>query len=258
MKKILFLILSLSIPFITFANWPWINCYWLPGCWIKSQWLDDFKTDNSALDSWVKYLTNVISDSIKYVAVFSVLAIIISWIYFVASAGNEDKAKRAKKYITWSILWVLISTSAWSMVNILNKFKFEDSAEEQKVVSVDHSVTNDWTTPEINLDKSLKVTKAQALDKYTILVKFNKEIIEDLSTAPYIFKLTDLKENEIWLSLEANEVFEKTNMKITTQTELQKNTDYKIVVSWVKSTDDNVIEEWKNDTIYFTTPSSFN
>ena len=185
MKKILILLIISLFPLVTFADkWPWINCYWLPGCKISTQWKNDYETDKEVSFSWwVVYLTNVISDGIKYTAVFSVLAIIMSGIYFVSSAWNEDKAKRAKKLVTWSIIWVLISTSAWSMVSILNKFKFGDSTANQTsswVTRWSDSEINDTTTPDINLEKIFSVTKAKAIDKYTILVTFNKEIVEDI------------------------------------------------------------------------------
>ncbi len=272
MKKILILLIISLFPLVTFADkWPWINCYWLPGCNIQKQWLNDYQTDYEtkkevSFSWWVVYLTNVISDGIKYTAVFSVLAIIMSGIYFVSSAWNEDKAKRAKKLVTWSIIWVLISTSAWSMVSILNKFKFGDTASEQKAEKIDTSVDNDWTTPEVNITSvtsntnknPIKLTQAKAIDKYTILVTFDTNIAEDDNISPYQFKLEDLNWNKIELELSLNELYKEKNMRLTTKTQLKNWTEYKIIASWVKWTSGETINSGENDTIYFTTSSTLN
>jgi hypothetical protein len=42
---------------------------------------------------------------------------------FVVSAGDEDKITKSRKWITWSLVGVLLTVSAWSLVNLVNSFK---------------------------------------------------------------------------------------------------------------------------------------
>lgn len=101
--------------FDTFAltTRPDIVCEWLPGC----------STSTSNDKTVFKFISNVIASGIKYVAAFSVIAIMIAWVYYVLSAWEDEKTKKAKKWIIWSLVWVVLSISAWSIINILNTFK---------------------------------------------------------------------------------------------------------------------------------------
>lgn len=100
-----------------YNNYQWwknsapINCKWLPWCWSS--------TSNQAIFT---FTSKLISELIKYVAVFAVLALIISWIKYILSSWEEEKAKKAKTWIIWSLVWVFISISAWSIINIINNF----------------------------------------------------------------------------------------------------------------------------------------
>jgi hypothetical protein len=39
---------------------------------------------------------------------------------YMLSGGDDEKVKKAKNWITWSLIWVIFSLSAWSIVNIIN------------------------------------------------------------------------------------------------------------------------------------------
>lgn len=122
-KKIIFSILVYFLYFdISFAWWfdfeynstswnPPVNCKWLPGC-------------SSATNYGVvtKVSSNLIAHLIQYVAVFAVMALVISWVKYLISWWDEAKVKDAKNWIIWSLVWVFLSISAWAIINIINEF----------------------------------------------------------------------------------------------------------------------------------------
>lgn len=111
-KILFFILLALWINNIYANNVPKIVCEGLPWC-------------NETSTSWnetFKFISSLISNAIDYVAVFSVISIIVAWIFYIVSIGEEEKAKKAKNWILWSLVWVVISVSAWSIINLLNLF----------------------------------------------------------------------------------------------------------------------------------------
>jgi len=62
----------------------------------------------------------LISNMIKYVAVIAVIALMISWIMYLLSWGEEEKVKKAKSWIIWSLVWVFLSISAMWIIEIIN------------------------------------------------------------------------------------------------------------------------------------------
>ena len=44
----------------------------------------------------------------------------ISGIMYMLSWGQEEKIKKAKTWIIWSLVWVLLSISSWYIINIIN------------------------------------------------------------------------------------------------------------------------------------------
>jgi len=63
---------------------------------------------------------NLIDLLIKYVAIIAVISLMISWIMYLISGWEEEKVKKAKNWIIWSLVWVLISISAYGLVGIVN------------------------------------------------------------------------------------------------------------------------------------------
>ena len=114
MKKIiytLFVFIS-TINIHVFAQWqnPVINCQWLPWC------------SSNGTDSGVEIAAStIISQLIQYVAVVAVIALMISWVMYMLSGGEEEKTKKAKWWITWSIVAVVLSISAYFIIETLNK-----------------------------------------------------------------------------------------------------------------------------------------
>lgn len=121
MKKILYIILWILFTF-TQVFWAKLDvvCNWLPWCknesalWTKTViWNNTFFT----------FLWKVISEWIKYVAVISIFSLMFAWVLYITSAWKDEKFDQAKRWITYSIIWVIISMSWWALVNLLNMFK---------------------------------------------------------------------------------------------------------------------------------------
>jgi len=86
----------------------WLNWHWLP--W-TSIW-----TDSVASKLW----WNLVSELIKYVAVIAVIAIMCSGIMYLISGWQEEKVKKAKTWIIYSLVWVFLSISALAIIKIIN------------------------------------------------------------------------------------------------------------------------------------------
>ncbi len=125
MKKIGLWIMMYCIWFasqIFASNAPGVVCNGLPGCSSDGVW----EVDNSVGgQNFFSFLWNLISEWIKYVAVLAVLALIIAGIMYLTSAWEEEKVKKAKSAIIWSLVWVLLSTSAWAIINVINSFSIK-------------------------------------------------------------------------------------------------------------------------------------
>lgn len=120
MKKIFLTFLSLFILSYNkvFSAWPDINCVWLPWCW--DDWSLTNPSEATNENIWAQFIDVLISNFIQIVAVFAVFALIISWFMYIISWWDEDKAKKSKKWIIWSLVAVLLSVSAWWIINFIN------------------------------------------------------------------------------------------------------------------------------------------
>ena len=114
MKKYIFTFIAIlsSIHQDVFAQWtkPVINCQGLP--WCGEKW-----TENAIETVWI----NIIALIIQYVAVFAVIALMLSGVMYMISSWEEEKTKKAKTWIIWSVVAVALSISAYFIVNILNE-----------------------------------------------------------------------------------------------------------------------------------------
>lgn len=124
-KKNLTLILIVFFSIFSFwivsAAWttaPAVNCYWLPGCYDKSP--EKPSAPSVETNLWIQKISNLIWNLIKYVAVFAVIALILSGLMYLISWWEEEKVKKAKSWIIWSLVWVILSVSAWGIINVLN------------------------------------------------------------------------------------------------------------------------------------------
>ena len=106
---------------IAFSAPPSINCIWLPWCWDTDIWNPlpptSWNTPNSRITNWIAEL---ISQMIQYVAVIAVISLMFAWLMYLLSWWEEEKINKAKKMIIWSLVWVLLSISAWMIVNLIN------------------------------------------------------------------------------------------------------------------------------------------
>lgn len=82
---------------------------WLPWDWIR--------VSSVANDLWWKF----VSILIKYIAVIAVISLMIAWIMYLLSWWEEEKAKKAKNWVIWSLVWVFLSVFAWTIVNFINQ-----------------------------------------------------------------------------------------------------------------------------------------
>lgn len=83
-------------------------------------WCGDSSVDG---DGVFAIIWNIISLMIKYIAVIAVIAVMIGGIMYLISSWEEEKTKKAKTVITWALVGVFLSISAWSIINILNNFR---------------------------------------------------------------------------------------------------------------------------------------
>lgn len=122
-KTIFFIFIWLFFTWINnlYASSPVINCAWVPGC--ADDDITKPKPPNVSDNIGVRFVDNLISNLIEIVAVFAVFALIISGFMYLFSAWDEEKTKRSKKWIIWSLVAVLLSISAWSIINYLNSIQ---------------------------------------------------------------------------------------------------------------------------------------
>ncbi len=123
MKKrfflIIFILLFIFIDNSLAFDMP-THCAWIPGC------------DNSWDNWWVhtgkifNFIWKITSEWIKYITVFSVVVLMLAWLNFVIwwwLSWDEEKVKKAKSWILWALVWVILSVSAWWIINILNNLQ---------------------------------------------------------------------------------------------------------------------------------------
>lgn len=65
----------------------------------------------------------VIALGIRYVAVIAVIAVMIGWVMYLISSGQEEKTKQAKNIIIWALVGTFLSVSAWGLISIVNNFR---------------------------------------------------------------------------------------------------------------------------------------
>ena len=110
MKNILTIIFFFLVSTTSvFAVIPEVKCGWLPGC-----------EKSKHTEGPINAIVHLIGEFIQYVAVFAVIVLMISGIMYLVSGGEEEKVKKAKTWIMWSLIWVLLSISAWTIINLIN------------------------------------------------------------------------------------------------------------------------------------------
>lgn len=129
MKKIKLFLLSYifylfwTINYSYAAMAPEINCVWLPGCpdsSIANPSKANVSWDFSNNIVW-KVSVDLVVTFIKYIAVIAVISLMLGWIMYILSWWEEEKAKKAKSWIIWSIVWVFMSVSAWWIITFITQ-----------------------------------------------------------------------------------------------------------------------------------------
>jgi len=98
---------------------------WINNVFAKPEIIGD--VENLLPWSWVnpnqistRVWWELISNMIKYVAVIAVITVMLSWIMYLISGWEEEKVKKAKNWIIWSLVWVFLSVSAMAIIKIIN------------------------------------------------------------------------------------------------------------------------------------------
>lgn len=68
-----------------------------------------FKT---TIYNWVKNISTILF-------LISIFAIVYGWLMMTLSAWEDEKIKKAKDIIKWSMLWFLALISAWAIITIV-------------------------------------------------------------------------------------------------------------------------------------------
>jgi len=129
MKKIKLFLFLIIFYFFWILNYsyaakaPEINCIWLPGCPdtnIKNPSPANVKRNFDNNIVWKASIDFVVT-FIKYIAVIAVISLMLGWIMYILSWGEEEKVKKAKSWIIWSIVWVFMSVSAWWIITFITQ-----------------------------------------------------------------------------------------------------------------------------------------
>jgi magnesium-transporting ATPase (P-type) len=104
-----FLVLAMfGIPFLTNAQWD-VG----PSSAPASFALPDQDPETVA--------TNLINWLLRILTLLFVLAFIISGIMFITSGGNADQAERAKKFVTYSVIGVIVSLIGYIVIGFIDQ-----------------------------------------------------------------------------------------------------------------------------------------
>ena len=123
--KQLFTIALLYIYALTpvLAKPPEVNCVGLPGC-------PDFDLSNptspnitATKNIGLNFIWAIVSNGIKYIAVIAVICLMLAGVKYIISMGDDEKVGKAKMWIIYSLVWVLLSVSGWTLINVINDFK---------------------------------------------------------------------------------------------------------------------------------------
>ena len=124
-KSLIVLLMFFSLAFniqTLNADWnpvsPKVNCFGLP--WCVDTVVSEPSTASVEKNTWIVIISSLIWNLIEYVAVFAVIALMLSGVMYLISWWDEEKVKKAKSWIIWSLVWVIISISAWGIINMLN------------------------------------------------------------------------------------------------------------------------------------------
>ncbi len=124
---LVFIIFCLNIySYASALNLP-VNCAGL--AWCDAQSISDPANWEVKEDKLFAFAWTFISEWIKIVAVVAVVALMLAWLNLVVGwwlSWEEEKVSQAKKWVLWAMVWVILSVSAWFIINIINELKIDN------------------------------------------------------------------------------------------------------------------------------------
>ena len=133
MKKRFFL---LALLMLIYFDQVWAKCYWevIKVCiftwslwWWEdlSWWWNLIQAWDMKMETWVRRL--LLHWAINLWSVFAILAVF--WIVYgsfmlVISTWEEEKIKKAKNIVKWSIIWFLAVVTAGTLISIVTNFLY--------------------------------------------------------------------------------------------------------------------------------------
>lgn len=66
-------------------------------------------------------LTNFLKWLLSVAGALALLALIIGGIFYVTSAGNDQRVETAKKMITWTLLGLILILASYSIITIIDR-----------------------------------------------------------------------------------------------------------------------------------------
>lgn len=89
-------------------------------CWIP-EWVEAIKdidwlvTDRSATE----YIQDIVVYVLRFLAIIATILIIYAWFNLLTSAWDEEKAKKSKQIIIYTIIWIFIIFIAWPLIKFV-------------------------------------------------------------------------------------------------------------------------------------------
>lgn len=133
MKK--YLILTMLFAFL----FTWFS-YWQGSSWSDKMWIE---MDSDCLTNWqckfyiyetlwirqslsredrsnpTIFIQDIILSATFFVGTAITIVLVISWLLFVFAGANWALAAKAKKWITWSLIWLLFVTWSYAFIRLL-------------------------------------------------------------------------------------------------------------------------------------------
>jgi len=97
---------------------PYCNDDW--ECWVI-QWIEAVK-DIEAVENEKKasqYIQDIVKYILSFLALVATLIIIYAWFTVLISVWDEEKTKKSKQMIIYSIIWLVIIFMAWPIINFV-------------------------------------------------------------------------------------------------------------------------------------------
>jgi len=106
--------------FILFVNKIFAKAPTIPSD-LELPW-SDFSEGEIVEMIWWGFITSFI----KFLAIIAVIALMASWLLYLLSGWEEEKVKKAKNWVIWSLVWVILSISAWWIINVINSLQINN------------------------------------------------------------------------------------------------------------------------------------